>query len=123
MHWRPSPTPTFIIQLYPLLSIRCSRAAVRRTLASWPQSAASCNPRGKPLATGIGIEIAGVPNAVHGAFILGSPVDAKPNGAGPTAAGVRITGVALNNSVNRGLHESTYRTVSSYRSAENCRPF
>src|SRR6266853_357759 len=89
-----------IVQLYPLLSILCSRTAVRSTLASWPWSAASCSPRGKPLATGIGIEIAGVPKAVHGAFILGSPVDARPNGAGPTAAGVRITGVALNSSVN-----------------------
>src|SRR6266567_3243876 len=117
------PTPTFLVQPYPLLSILCSRTAARSTLASWPWSAASCSPRGKPLATGIGIDIAGVPKAVHGAFILGSPVDARPNDAGPTAAGVRITGVALNSSANRGLHESTYRTVSLYRSAEICRPF
>jgi hypothetical protein len=71
----------------------------------------------------MGMEIAGVPKAVHGAFILGSPVDARPIGAGPRAAGVRITGVALNNSVNRGLHESMYRIVSSYRSIEICNPF
>lgn len=38
--------------------------------------------------TGIGIEIAGVPKAVHGAFILGSPVDARPRGAGPAPAPV-----------------------------------
>ncbi len=43
----------------------------------------------------MGMEIAGVPKAVHGAFILGSPVDARPNGAGPVAAGDRITGFAL----------------------------
>ena len=36
------------------------------------------------------MEMAGVPKAVQGAFILGSPVDAKPEGAGPVAAGVRI---------------------------------
>ncbi len=40
------------------------------------------------------MEMAGVPKAVHSAFILVSPVYAKPNGAGPVAAGVRITGVA-----------------------------
>ena len=33
--------------------------------------------------TGMGMEMAGVPKAVHGAFIRGSPVDARPNGAGP----------------------------------------
>ena len=43
----------------------------------------------------MGIEIAGVPKAVHGAFILGSPVDARPSGAGPVAAGTTITGVVL----------------------------
>jgi hypothetical protein len=38
---------------------------------------------------------AGVPNAVHGAFIRASPVVARPRGAGPVAAGTRITGVVL----------------------------
>jgi hypothetical protein len=42
------------------------------------------------------MEIAAVFKAVHGAFILGSPVDAKPGGAGPTAAGVRIMGATVN---------------------------
>jgi hypothetical protein len=42
---------------------------------------------------GTGMEIAGVPKAVHGAFILGSPVDAKPGGAFPVAVGTKITGV------------------------------
>ena len=41
------------------------------------------------------MEIAGVPKAVHGRFILGSPVDEKPSGAGPVAAGIKITGVDL----------------------------
>jgi hypothetical protein len=48
----------------------------------------------------MGIEIAGVPKAVHDAFILASPVDVRPTGAGPTAAGVSITGVRLNSSAN-----------------------
>jgi hypothetical protein len=54
----------------------------------------------------MGIEIAGVPKAVHGAFILGSPVEVRPSGAGPTAAGVRMTGVALNHSATRALDDS-----------------
>jgi len=54
----------------------------------------------------MGIEIAGVPNAVHGAFILASPIDAKPNGAGPVAAGTKTTGVALYISVARTLHSA-----------------
>ena len=44
----------------------------------------------------MGIEIAGVPKAVHGEFIRESPVEARPRGAGPVAAGVRMTGVVLN---------------------------
>jgi hypothetical protein len=40
----------------------------------------------------MGMEIAGVPKAVHGAFILGLPVDARPNGAGPIAAGDKWKG-------------------------------
>jgi hypothetical protein len=83
------------IQLDPLSKICCSRTAVRSSLASWPWPAASWSPRGNALVIGIGIEIAGVPKAVHGAFIFGSPVDVRPNGAGPVAAGVNITGVVL----------------------------
>src|SRR4029077_13480680 len=90
--------------------------------ASWPCSALSCSPNGNPFGTGIGTEIAGDPKAVHGAFILGSPVDARPNGAGPTAAGVRITGVTLKSSETWALHASTYRMVSSYRSTEILSP-
>ena|SRR6516162_3884913 len=98
--------PAFQLRRY------CSTdAAVPNSRASWPGAAVSCNPRGSPLEIGIGIEIAGVPNAVHGLFIRVSPVNAKPNGAGPTAAGERMTGVISNNSVNRALHESIYRTV------------
>ena len=41
----------------------------------------------KPSPTGMGTEMAGVPSAVHGAFILGSPVVDSPSGAGPVAAG------------------------------------
>ena len=46
--------------------------------------------QGNPLEIGIGMEMAGVPKAVHGAFTLVSPVYAKPNGVGPVAAGVRL---------------------------------
>ena len=54
----------------------------------------SWSPKGKPpLRTGIGIDIAGVPKVVHGLFILPSPVEVSPTGAGPVAAGTRITGV------------------------------
>ena len=77
------------------ISISCSRTAARITLASCPWSAVSCSPSGNPLATGMGIEMAGVPKAVHGRFIRASPVDARPMGAGPVAAGTRITGVDL----------------------------
>ena len=66
-----------------------------------------------PLGTGRGIEIAGVPRAVHGAFILGSPVDDKPSGAGPVAAGTKITGVALYISATRSLHSAIYPLASS----------
>ena len=59
------------------------------------------------------MEIAGVPKAVHGAFILGLPVDAKPNGAGPIAAGDKITGVALYSSATRALHSAIYRLDSN----------
>jgi len=45
--------------------------------------------------------MAGVPNAVHGEFVLPSPVLDSPSGAGPGAAGTRITGVALYISVRR----------------------
>lgn len=41
----------------------------------------------------MGTEIAGVPNAVYGAFVLGSPADAKPNGAGPVALQRRVARV------------------------------
>jgi hypothetical protein len=64
------------------------------------------------------MEIAGVPKAVHGAFILGSPVDARPSGAGPVAAGDRITGVFLYISATRGLHSAIYRLASSYCSTD-----
>jgi len=60
--------------------------------------------------------MAGVPKAVHGEFIRESPVDASPNGAGPGAAGTRITGVALYSSATRALHSATYLMASSYRS-------
>jgi hypothetical protein len=73
----------------------------------------SCNPSGNPLRTVRGIEIAGVPKAVHGAFILGSPVDAKPKGAGPVAAGTKITGVVLYISATRTLDSAIYRMASS----------
>src|SRR5215469_14811295 len=101
--------PNAIILACPLTSMSCSRTAVRSTLASWPWSAVSCNPRGNPLGTGRGMEIAGVPKAVQGEFILGSPVDAKPKGAGPAAAGDKITGVALYSSAKRALHSAIYR--------------
>gem|GEM_PF-6177585 len=62
------------------------------------------------------MEMAGVPKAVHGAFIRGSPVDVNPNGAGPVAAGTKITGVSLNISVIRALDAAISRFASSYRS-------
>jgi len=65
---------------------------------------------------GIGMEMAGVPKAVHGAFIRGSPVDVNPNGAGPVAAGTKITGVSSNISVIRALDAAISRFASSYRS-------
>src|SRR5712664_1096737 len=42
--------------------------------------------------------MAGVPKAVHAVFMRESPVDVSPNGAGPVAAGTRMTGVLLYNS-------------------------
>jgi hypothetical protein len=33
--------------------------------------------------------MAGTPNAVHGAFMRGSPVDSRPRGAGPVLIGAR----------------------------------
>ena len=68
------------------------------------------------------MEIAGVPKAVHGAFILASPVAARPNGAGPVAPGTKITGVALYISATRALQSAIYRLASSYRSTEIWRP-
>jgi hypothetical protein len=38
--------------------------------ASWLRSAVNCKPRGRPLVMGMGIDTAGVPRAVQGAFIL-----------------------------------------------------
>ena len=73
------------------------------SLESCPTSAVICNPSGSPFATGIGIEMAGVPSADQGAFMAGSPVVDKPKGAGPVAAGVRITGVDLKISATRTL--------------------
>jgi len=43
----------------------------------------------------MGMEMAAVPNAVQGEFILASPVFWRPRGAGPVAEGTRIMGVAL----------------------------
>jgi hypothetical protein len=59
------------------------------------------------------MEIAGVPKAVHGRFILGSPVDDKPSGAGPVVAGTKITGVDLNTSAIRLLFSAIERLASS----------
>src|ERR1700693_233670 len=103
--------------LGPALRCFCNRTAARNTLASCPRSAVNCNPRGSPLAIGMGIDMAGVPKAVQGAFILGSPVLDKPKGAGPVAAGVRITGVDLKISAIRTRLSARYRLASSYRSA------
>lgn len=41
----------------------------------------------------------------------------RPKGAGPVAAGVRITGVDLKSSAMRTLFTETIRKASSYRSA------
>src|SRR5436190_988591 len=92
------------------------------TLASWPDSAVSCSPSGKPPETGIGMEMAGGPRAVHGEFILASPVDARPNGAGPVAAGTKMTGVALYNSATLALHSAMYLLASPYFASEILRP-
>jgi hypothetical protein len=75
--------------------MRATRTAVCRRRASSPCAAVSCRPSGNPLGTGIGIEMAGVPSAVHGRFIREFPVDPRPLGAGPVAAGTRMTGVVL----------------------------
>src|SRR5580692_6551444 len=77
----------------PALKHLCKRTAARSNLKSSPTSAVNCKPSGSPRKRGMGIEMAGVPRDVQGAFILGSPVEARPKGAGPVAAGVRITGV------------------------------
>jgi len=53
--------------------------------------------------------MAGVPSAVHGAFMRESPVDARPAGAGPGAAGTRMIGVALYSSATVDLHSLMYR--------------
>ena len=55
--------------------------------------------------------MAGVPIAVHGAFILGSPVVDNPRGAAPGAAGVRTTGVDLKSSAKRFLLSAMKRFV------------
>ena len=77
------------------------------------RSAVNCNPSGSPLAIGMGIEMAGVPRAVQGAVIRGSPVVDKPKGAGPVAAGVRITGVDLKSSAIRALPSEIVCLASS----------
>ena len=100
----------------------CTSTAARNTRASWLMSAVNCRPSGRPLAMGMGIEIAGVPNAVHGASIRGSPVVDRPNGAGPIAAAVSITGVDLNFSANRLRLSAMKRLVSLYCSVEIFRP-
>ena len=41
-------------------------------------------------------------------------MEVKPNGAGPGAAGVKITGLVLNSSENRGLHTSINCRSSLY---------
>ena len=43
----------------------------------------------------MGMEIAGTPSAVHGEFIIGSPVDSRPAGAGPGAEGAGIVASKL----------------------------
>src|SRR6202049_2955426 len=70
----------------------------------------------------MGIEIAGVPSADQGAFIAGSPVVDKPKGAGPVAAGVRITGVDLKISAILTLLSETNFLASSYCWAGIFRP-
>src|SRR6202022_1671970 len=70
----------------------------------------------------MGIEIAGVPSADQGAFMAGSPVVDKPKGAGPVAAGVRITGVDLKISAIRTLLSETNFVASSYWAVEIFRP-
>src|SRR6185503_19215680 len=108
--------------LGPALKRSCIRMAARSALESCPRSAVSCNPKGSPLASGRGIDTAGVPNAVHGAFIRGSPLVDKPKGAGPVAAGVRITGVDLKIAASVTLDPEMYRFASVYRSSVIFRP-
>ena len=55
-------------------------------------------------AMGIGIEIAGVPSAVQGAFMRASPVNDRPSGGGPVAAGTRMTEVVSYRSATRARH-------------------
>jgi hypothetical protein len=66
--------------------------------------------------------MAGVPKAVHGEFSRESPVDVNPSGAGPIAAGVKITGVALKSSDILVLPSAIYLLASSYRSMGIWRP-
>jgi len=80
---------------YLRFTILCTLTAARSSRASSPGAAVSCSPKGKRSPTGIGTEIAGTPSAVHGVFMLESPVDASPKGAGPVAEGARITGVLV----------------------------
>ena len=68
------------------LSKRCSATAARSTRPSSPAAAVNCNPSGRPLEIGMGIEIAGTPSAVQGEFMRLSPVEPSPNGAGPVGA-------------------------------------
>jgi hypothetical protein len=88
-----------------------------------PRFGCKLQPQGQAAPSRHGIEIACVPKAVHGTFILGSPVDARPSGGGPVAAGTTCTGVALYISVIRPLHSAMYRLVSSYRCREIWNPF
>src|SRR5689334_1826879 len=74
----------------------CRNASISTASAtsdeSVPESETSWSPSGSPFSEGMGIEMAGTPRAVHGMFITGSPVDSRPRGATPGAAGVSRIG-------------------------------
>src|SRR5215467_9992253 len=99
-------------------SISTARA---RRAASVPDSETSCRPSGSPRA-GIGMEIAGTPRAVHGAFMTGSPVDSSPAGAAPGAAGVISTGYWRNRLLMSRLTSATVVSDAWYSSAGMRKP-
>src|SRR5262245_32111704 len=72
-------------------TVSTNHRAVRSSWASPWRGPTSCTPSGKPLAPRRSGRLrAGMPDSVHSAQKVGSPVECRPGGAVPEAVGVRI---------------------------------